>query len=780
MLIDRGDLNWCPSLVEVHVGDSPLGLKLHETVNLSPRGMERCVLFSQQSLTHRIVQVKIKENNGGCDCKVHGIFLRGYIASHAQTDLVPDSAKLSSMHLVEKVLDGALKEPVCVRRLSQFARLKLICQLTMQQARPWRRKLMQQLVRVIQRVTLPPAMSLCFAPIMQGYVERLNGDRTNQDRESSLEDLSFLEFSMIANRLAPRLAAPSIESSRCHQGRDWTLLGQCYLVAPARPLLFSTAFHLPPTPSSTDCARINTACHVWTPTSQGADFGESAPAPKSAGTNASLRWDTTVTSYEEGMISEDRRNIVCRGSAFSVRADRGFRAGTHVWRVKVFGSSSGIRLGVVTASFDVWKSSGHAIGNHPKDDEAFGFWSGNPCGAWKTGQAPTFSGGDTIKLTLDLTEMTLTAQNLTTSSPAITVCKSLPRDVDLFLAASVYTGVANSVELLDTDELPGSAALPEAGRAVIVVAGGNVCSVKCSGRYLQCGERGGALCYSRDGGGSLYYDGKHWKLCQAGNGTGETGWNFSQAGPKEQVPLGKWDASLRQKLEVKIDYTSLTLSAASPEGGASPPHVDAGGTAEAAPAYMAITRMQQYEAYSFEELRVGDYVSGRKVRADCFAGDAPSDPAGSIQAAEAPSLEGAERAGCDGSFTARAASACSSSTFERERCDVPDEHSVEEDGARSERSEHAENSEETEDSVDGGGSGEEGRENSDLPDLDVEGEAEEDEDEDEDDEEDEEDEEEDEDEEESDADEDEDEEEDTDEVEESHPGVTCDGYGRRV
>jgi len=40
------------------------------SVALTPTGLQRCVLLEKTALTYRVVQVNIRENNGGCDCKV--------------------------------------------------------------------------------------------------------------------------------------------------------------------------------------------------------------------------------------------------------------------------------------------------------------------------------------------------------------------------------------------------------------------------------------------------------------------------------------------------------------------------------------------------------------------------------------------------------------------------------------------------------------------------------------------------------------------------------------
>jgi hypothetical protein len=84
----------------------------------------------------------------------------------------------------------------------------------------------------------------------------------------------------------------------------------------------------------------------------------------------------------------------------------------------------------------------------------------------------------------------------------------------------------------------------------------------CSGTYnLIPGQlRNGGPCYTREGDtGAIYYDGAYWKICQAGTGPAENGWNFSQSGLCTAVPLGSWDASKRKISEVAREYSSLTL-----------------------------------------------------------------------------------------------------------------------------------------------------------------------------------------------------------------------------
>ena len=85
-------------------------------------------------------------------------------------------------------------------------------------------------------------------------------------------------------------------------------------------------------------------------------------------------------------------------------------------------------------------------------------------------------------------------------------------------------------------------------------------NINCSGEYVLCGQRNGAPCYSRAGGGAIYFDGSYWKLCRLGAGSDTQKWNFSQKGSPSHVPLGQWQESLRITKEKKRDYSALKLS----------------------------------------------------------------------------------------------------------------------------------------------------------------------------------------------------------------------------
>ncbi len=85
----------------------------------------------------------------------------------------------------------------------------------------------------------------------------------------------------------------------------------------------------------------------------------------------------------------------------------------------------------------------------------------------------------------------------------------------------------------------------------------------CNGVYrIEEGRsRNGRSCFSKAGGGAIYYDGSHWKICQTGSGSSESGWNFSQA-PTDGgslPPLGRWRAAARIPSEVTRDYSMLEI-----------------------------------------------------------------------------------------------------------------------------------------------------------------------------------------------------------------------------
>jgi DNA-binding beta-propeller fold protein YncE len=228
-------------------------------------------------------------------------------------------------------------------------------------------------------------------------------------------------------------------------------------------------------------------------------------SPNEGDTTPILGWDRTVAAYGSGVISEDGSTVKCLGlgSNVSVRAIRSFSSGTHTWRVRVGGSNlkcpSGhemlmvsshpswtcdrchssrgvnprmrcarcdhdicekcckdtIRLGIVSQNFSRWMETGHAIGDSPGQEDAFGFYSGNAFGSWHAfGTPPTFGSGDVVELTLDLEQQrTLTAHNVTQNSSKVLLCTGLPLSVAFYPAASVYNNEGSLVQLLGPHHL---------------------------------------------------------------------------------------------------------------------------------------------------------------------------------------------------------------------------------------------------------------------------------------------------------------------------------------
>jgi DNA-binding beta-propeller fold protein YncE len=98
--------------------------------------------------------------------------------------------------------------------------------------------------------------------------------------------------------------------------------------------------------------------------------------------------------------------------------------------------------------------TGHAIGDSPGQEDAFGFYSGNAFGSWRAfGTPPTFGSGDVVELTLDLEQQRiLTARNVTQNSSKVVLCTGLPLSVAFYPAASVYNE-GSLVQLLDPHHL---------------------------------------------------------------------------------------------------------------------------------------------------------------------------------------------------------------------------------------------------------------------------------------------------------------------------------------
>lgn len=127
---------------------------------------------------------------------------------------------------------------------------------------------------------------------------------------------------------------------------------------------------------------------------------------------------------------------------------------------------------------------------------------------------------------------------------------------------------------------------------VIQVSGTDENGPDCNGLYKRSEkERNGRHCFSKINkdkwrkdraieytNGAIYYkpkneddpksakkvpemSGGYWKVCQAGRGEKENGWNFSQFydGDAMDPPLGLWDPSLRIMSESSENYTNFQL-----------------------------------------------------------------------------------------------------------------------------------------------------------------------------------------------------------------------------
>ena len=81
----------------------------------------------------------------------------------------------------------------------------------------------------------------------------------------------------------------------------------------------------------------------------------------------------------------------------------------------------------------------------------------------------------------------------------------------------------------------------------------------CNGFFAkEKTTRNGKSCFSRNGGGCIYFDGSHWRICQIGNALDETGWNYSQL-PKDasslDPPMGQWAGDRNISSETQVEYT---------------------------------------------------------------------------------------------------------------------------------------------------------------------------------------------------------------------------------
>ena len=110
-------------------------------------------------------------------------------------------------------------------------------------------------------------------------------------------------------------------------------------------------------------------------------------------------------------------------------------------------------------------------------------------------------------------------------------------------------------------------------------------SLRCDGDYQKSGTRNGRPCYNKSaapasgglfGGaapvqrGCIYWDGSAWKICQDGDGTRESGWNFSQRVDTPTPPTGAWSGS-RAVSESPRCYDDLRVEEISNEVAPAPP-----------------------------------------------------------------------------------------------------------------------------------------------------------------------------------------------------------------
>ena len=129
ILVNANDGNYCPSLVDVFVGDSSSNLKKLRTCQLAPSGSQKCTLLDKCSVSYRFVQINIRENNGGCDCKVRGVILNGRISPNKCSSANDDNAAqilqelLATAHAATKGRTLGLKAADSKAWITHLARL---------------------------------------------------------------------------------------------------------------------------------------------------------------------------------------------------------------------------------------------------------------------------------------------------------------------------------------------------------------------------------------------------------------------------------------------------------------------------------------------------------------------------------------------------------------------------------------------------------------------------------------------------------------------------------
>ena len=105
----------------------------------------------------------------------------------------------------------------------------------------------------------------------------------------------------------------------------------------------------------------------------------------------------------------------------------------------------------------------------------------------------------------------------------------------------------------------------------------------CNGDFFYAGERNDRPCFTNSrGAGALYFDGAFWKICQTGDGPGESGWNFSQKpvdepGAARLPPLGSWSHEQANPGEARVNYDPVRVECLSAEDAAASPAPDGDG-----------------------------------------------------------------------------------------------------------------------------------------------------------------------------------------------------------
>ena len=130
------------------------------------------------------------------------------------------------------------------------------------------------------------------------------------------------------------------------------------------------------------------------------------------------------------------------------------------WRVRVHGSVSGIRVGIVSAQFTAWGSPLGNTSTRQRDNDGnaksgFGFHGGGSTYSKLAGVsclAVEFKDGDVLMFVLDRGARTLNAVNETSGESAL-VCRNLPLGGTLYPAACAYSQ-GTAIELVEVRSCP--------------------------------------------------------------------------------------------------------------------------------------------------------------------------------------------------------------------------------------------------------------------------------------------------------------------------------------